>query len=72
MLSRIRCHLGLRDTHRLLWACSFRPNTDPYLGNPFGYVLTELIGAFEMLNQLGQETQDAQRKPWVREDTTEM
>lgn len=42
-----------------------------YLSNPFGHILAELIGAFKVLNQLGQETQDVQRKAWVREDTME-
>lgn len=40
-----------------------------YLSDPFSYILTELIGIFKMLDQLRQETQDIQRKSWMREDT---
>jgi hypothetical protein len=47
-------------------------NCNTYLSNPFSYILTELIGIFEMLDQLRQETQDIQWKPWIREETTGM
>ena len=45
---------------------------DAYLSNSFRYILTELIGVLKMLDQLGQETQDIQRKPCMREDTMAM
>ena len=44
----------------------------PYLSNPVGYILTELIGVLKVLNQLRQETQDIQRKSWSREDAMGM
>jgi len=43
-----------------------------HLSNPFGYILAELIGIFKMLDQLGQETQHVQWKPWIREDAVEI
>lgn len=43
-----------------------------YLSNPFGYILAELIGIFKMLDQLRQETQHVQWKPWIREDAVEI